>query len=303
MNYYNITFINSLKRINLNQNLMKNLKQFLVTSCLLLLTYALSSAQQPQQPAPGQQTVPGAQQRQRAPVDTTVKMIPYQTEIWDPEIPMVQPAATIGDPPGDAIILFDGTDINKEWEEMNRGGGVKPATWVIKDGAMVSVQGSGSLKSKRVFTDFQLHVEWRTPSEITGKSQGRGNSGVFLQDLYEIQVLDSWHNRTYRNGQAGAMYKQYAPLINASRKPGEWQSYDVIYTAPRFGKDSTTYFTPPRVTILHNGVVIQNNVALRGPTTYIGIPEYMIRKHGAGSIQLQQHGNPVGYRNIWIREL
>jgi hypothetical protein len=230
-------------------------------------------------------------------------MIPYQTEIWDPEIPYAQPGATFADPPSDAIILFDGTDVNKEWVEMSRGGGVKPATWIIKDGAMYSTQGSGTIKTKRVFTDFQLHVEWRTPSEITGKSQGRGNSGVFLQDYYEIQVLDSWHNRTYRNGQAGALYKQYAPLINASRKPGEWQTYDVVYTAPRFGKDSTTYFTPPRVTVFHNGVLIQNNVALRGPTVYIGIPEYMIKKHGAGSIQLQQHGNPVGYRNIWIREL
>jgi hypothetical protein len=229
-------------------------------------------------------------------------MTHFQTEIWDPEIPMVQPAAKIGDPPSDAIILFDGTDINKEWEEAARGG-VKPATWIIKDGAMVSVKGSGSLKTKRVFNDFQLHVEWKTPSEITGTSQGRGNSGVYLQDLYEVQILDSWHNRTYRNGQAGAFYKQYAPLVNASRKPGEWQTYDIVFTAPRFGKDSTTYFTPPRATVFHNGILIQNNVALRGPTTFVGIPEYLIKKHGAGSIQLQQHGNPVAFRNIWIREL
>jgi hypothetical protein len=281
---------------------MKNLKQLLLFTFLMLFTCALSYGQQPQTAAPGQPT-PAAQRPQRAPVDTTTRMIPYQTEIWDPEIPYVQPGATFAEPPSDAIILFDGTDINKEWVEMSRGGGVKPATWIIKDGAMYSTQGSGSIKTKRVFTDFQLHVEWRTPSEITGKSQGRGNSGVFLQDYYEIQVLDSYHNRTYRNGQAGAMYKQYAPLINASRKPGEWQTYDVVYTAPRFGKDSTTYFTPPRVTLFHNGVLIQNNVALRGPTVYIGIPEYMIKKHGPGSIQLQQHGNPVGYRNIWIREL
>jgi hypothetical protein len=281
---------------------MKKLKQLLLFTCLMLLTYAFSYGQQPQTTAPGQQTVPGAQQRQRAPVDTTVRMIPYQTEIWDPEIPMIAPGEQFRDAPSDAIILFDGTDINKEWVEQTRGG-VKPATWVIKDGAMVSVQGSGTLKSKRVFTDFQLHVEWRTPSEITGKSQGRGNSGVYLQELYEVQVLDSWHNRSYRNGQAGALYKQYAPLINASRKPGEWQTYDIVYTAPRFGNDSTTYFTPPRVTVFHNGVLIQNNVALRGPTTYIGIPEYLVRKHGPASILLQQHGNPVGYRNIWIREL
>jgi len=289
---------------------MKNLKQIMMFISLVLITYSFTFAQQQQRqqqpPVSGQQTTPGVQ-RQRVPEDSTIRMTHFQTEIWDPEIPMVQPAAQIGDPPADAIILFDGTDINKEWEESARGtGGVrgtKPATWIIKDGAMVSVQGSGSIKTKRKFTDFQLHVEWRTPSEITGSSQGRGNSGVYLQDLYELQILDSWHNRTYRNGQAGAFYKQYAPLINASRKPGEWQVYDIIFTAPRFGKDSTTYFTPPRATVFHNGILIQNNVALRGPTTYVGIPEYLIKKHGPGSIQLQQHGNLLGFRNIWIREL
>jgi hypothetical protein len=265
-----------------------------------LLCYGQEQKQQA--PANAPQTTAGVRP-QRAPEDSTIRMTHFQTEIWDPEIPMVQPAAQIGDAPADAIILFNGKDINSEWEETARGGGVKPATWIIKDGAMVSVQGSGSLKSKRVFGDFQLHIEWRSPSEITGKSQGRGNSGVYLQELYELQVLDSWHNRTYRNGQAGAFYKQYPPLINASRKPGEWQVYDIVYTAPRFGKDSTTYFTPPRATVFHNGILIQNNVALRGPTTFVGIPEFLIKKHGPGSIMLQQHGNPVGYRNIWIREL
>lgn len=269
----------------------------------MLLPGLLSYGQeQRQQPAVARQQATMAGQNQRVPEDSTIRMTHFQTEIWDPEIPMVQPAVKIGDPPADAIILFDGTDINKEWEEVSRGG-VRPATWVIKDGAMVSVQGSGSLKTKRVFNDFQLHVEWRTPSVITGSSQGRGNSGVYLQNLYELQILDSWHNRTYRNGQAGAFYKQYAPLVNASKGPGEWQSYDIVYTAPRFGKDSTTYFTPPRATVFHNGILIQNNVALRGPTTFVGIPEYLIKKHGAGSILLQQHGNPVGFRNIWIREL
>lgn len=265
-----------------------------------LLCYGQEQRQQP--PTNGQQTTTGVRP-QRAPEDSTIRMTHFQTEIWDPEIPMVQPAAQIGDPPADAIILFNGKDINSEWEETARGGGVKPATWIIKDGAMVSVQGSGSLKSKRVFGDFQLHIEWRSPSVITGKSQGRGNSGVYLQELYELQVLDSWHNRSYRNGQAGAFYKQYPPLINASRQPGEWQVYDIVYTAPRFGKDSTTYFTPPSATVFHNGILIQNNVALRGPTTFVGIPEFLIKKHGPGSIMLQQHGNPVGYRNIWIREL
>ena len=281
---------------------MKNLKRSMTVICLVLLGCTLSYGQQQQQrPARGQQ--PGAgMQRQRMPEDSTIRMTHFQTEIWEPEVPYVHPAAKIGDPPEDAIILFDGTDINKEWVEVSRGG-VKPVTWVIKDGGMQSVQGSGSIKTKRVFQDFQLHVEWKTPSVITGNSQGRGNSGVYLQELYELQILDSWHNRTYRNGQAGAFYKQYAPLVNASLPPGEWQSYDIIFTAPRFGKDSTTYFTPPRATVFQNGILIQNNVALRGPTEYVGIPEYFIRKHGPGSIMLQQHGNPVTFRNVWIREL
>jgi hypothetical protein len=278
------------------------MKKSVIFGLMLLPGLLCHGQEQRQQPTATRQQTTTAGQSQRVPEDSTIRMTHFQTEIWNPEIPMVQPAAKIGDPPADAIILFDGTDINKEWEEASRAGG-KPATWIIKDGAMVSVKGSGSLKTKRVFNDFQLHVEWKTPSEITGSSQGRGNSGVYLQDLYEVQILDSWHNRTYRNGQAGAFYKQYAPLVNASRKPGEWQTYDIVYTAPLFGKDSTTYFTPPRATVFHNGILIQNNVALRGPTTFVGIPEYLIRKHGAGSIQLQQHGNPVAFRNIWIREL
>jgi hypothetical protein len=282
---------------------MKLFYKILTVTSILSLMYPSVSAQQSQQKMPPQgQQQNQAFQRQRPVEDSTIRMTHFQTEIWDPEIPMVQPAAKPGDAPADAIVLFDGTDINKEWEEVGRDG-IKPATWVIKDGAMQSVRGSGSLKSKRSFNDFQLHIEWKTPSEITGSSQGRGNSGVYLQELYELQILDSWHNRTYRNGQAGAFYKQYAPLVNASLKPGEWQSYDIVYTAPRFGKDSTSYFTPPRVTVFQNGILIQNNVALRGPTTYVGIPEYLIKKHGAGSILLQQHGNPVGFRNVWIREL
>lgn len=275
------------------------MKKTILTGLVLSLC-AVTMAQQP--PAGQQQQIPGAQ-RQRPVEDSTIRMTHFQTEIWDPEIKMVQPADKIGDAPADAIILFDGKNINAEWEETGRGGVVKAPTWIIKDGAMESVQGSGSVRTKRVFTNFQLHIEWKTPSVITGNSQGRGNSGVYLQDFYELQILDSWHNRTYRNGQAGSFYKQYAPMVNASRKPGEWQCYDIVYTAPTFGKDSTTYFTPPRATVFHNGMIIQNNVALRGPTTYVGIPEYLIRKHGPGRIMLQQHGNPVAFRNIWIREL
>lgn len=226
-------------------------------------------------------------------------MKPGMTEIWDPEITVVTPGQQPGMPPSDAIILFDGKDIDNEWTDRNG----KPSKWKIEEGAMVCVPGSGEIRTKRTFNDFQLHIEWKAPSPAKGENQDRGNSGVFLQGLYEIQVLDNYGSRTYRNGQAGSMYKQYPPLVNACRKPGEWQTYDVIYTAPRFAGDSTVYFTPPRVTVIHNGVLIQNNVSLRGPTLYIGIPEYSVRKHGPGPISLQDHSHPVAYRNIWIREL
>jgi len=227
------------------------------------------------------------------------KMTPGMTEIWQPEVKIIQPGIVCSDAPSDAIILFNGGDVNAEWTDVQG----NPTKWIVKDGALISVKGAGYIKSKRKFENFQLHIEWKTPSEVTGESQGRGNSGVFLQELYEIQVLDSYNNRTYRNGQAASIYKQYAPLVNVCRKPGEWQTYDVIYTAPTFGTDSTIYVTPPRVTVLQNGVLVQNNVVVRGPTEYIGIPEYFVKKHGPGSIELQDHGNPVAYRNIWIREL
>ena len=238
-----------------------------------------------------------AQEAVLKPVDT--KITPGMTEVWDPEVKIIQPGEKAGDAPSDAIILFNGGDISLEWTADDG----NPSKWVVSDGALVSVKGAGVIKSKRKFTNFQLHIEWRTPSEVSGESQGRGNSGVFLQEQYEVQVLDSYDNRTYRNGQAGSLYKQYAPLVNVSKKPGEWQTYDIIYTAPTFNTDTVTYYTPPKVTVIHNGVLIQNNVSLRGPTVYIGVPEYFVKKHGPGSLVLQDHGNPVAYRNIWIREL
>ncbi|MDD4107717.1 MAG: DUF1080 domain-containing protein [Prolixibacteraceae bacterium] len=227
-----------------------------------------------------------------------MKMKPEMTEIWYPEVPVVTPGKTPADPPSDAIVLFDGIDLAREW--VSKDGGTPG--WKVENGCVTVVKGAGIIKTKRVFEDVQLHIEWRSPSEISGESQGRGNSGVFLQEFYEVQVLDSYDNRTYRNGQAASIYKQYAPLANACKKPGEWQVYDIIYTAPRFNKDGS-YFSPPAVTVIHNGVLVQNHVELRGPTEYIGIPEYSVKKHGAGSIVLQDHSNPVSYRNIWIREL
>lgn len=228
-----------------------------------------------------------------------MKMKPEMTEIWDPEVPVVTPGETPRDAPSDAIVLFDGTNLEQEW---TNGQGGKPE-WTVAEGAMTVKKGTGTIKTKRTFEDYQLHIEWRTPAEVVGESQGRGNSGIFMQGIYEVQVLDNYNNRTYRNGQAGSIYKQHPPLVNACKAPGEWQTYDIIYTAPRFNDDGITYFTPPTITVIHNGVVVQNNVKMRGPTEYIGIPEYSIKKHGLGSIVLQDHGNPVSFRNIWIREM
>jgi hypothetical protein len=227
--------------------------------------------------------------------------------IMDPEVTKVEPGRTDSDAPSDAIVLFNGNDLI-EWEEVTWGpagpGGKKPISWVLKDGGMQPTPSSGTAQTKRSFRDFQLHIEWKTPvglaATVTG--QDRGNSGVIIQGMYEVQILDSYTNRTYRNGQAGAVYMQYAPLVNPSRKEGEWQSYDIIYTAPRF-KDASTYFTAPRLTIIYNGVLVQNNIEVQGPTVFPGIPQYIIKEHGDGPIQLQQHGNPTTFRNIWIREL
>ncbi|MFW6246068.1 MAG: 3-keto-disaccharide hydrolase [Tangfeifania sp.] len=227
-----------------------------------------------------------------------MEMKPEMTEIWEPEVEKITAGETPMDAPSDAIILFDGTDLGREWTSQDGG----EPQWIVEDGAVTVKRGTGVIKTKRVFEDFQLHIEWRSPSEVSGEGQGRGNSGVFLQERYEVQVLDNYDNRTYRNGQAASVYKQNAPLVNACKAPGEWQTYDIIYTAPRF-KDDGTYFTPPKVTVLHNGVLVQNNYELRGPTEYIGIPEYNVQEHGPGSIMLQDHGNPVSFRNIWIREL
>lgn len=230
--------------------------------------------------------------------DESMRMKPEMTEIWDPEVSIITPGKTPVDAPSDAIVLFDGVDLRREWTNADGG---EPG-WLVEDGCATVVRGQGIIKTKRVFEDFQLHIEWRTPAEVVGESQGRGNSGIFLQGRYEVQVLDNYNNRTYRNGQAGSLYKQYAPLVNACKAPGEWQVYDIIYTAPRFNDDGT-FFTPPTVTVLHNGVLVQNHAKLRGPTEYNGIPEYSVKKHGVDGIQLQDHGNPVSYRNIWIREL
>ncbi len=221
---------------------------------------------------------------------------PSVTEVWEIKAPVITPGKNVGDAPSDAIVLFDGKNLDA-WTTLDG----KPAEWEVKDGAMTVVLRKGDIKTKQVFGDMQLHIEWRSPAEISGQSQSRGNSGIFLQERYEIQVLDSYENETYPNGQAGSVYKQHTPLVNAARKPGEWQSYDIIYTAPRFG-ESGRVISPARVTIIHNGVLIQNNVEIWGPTEYIGLPVY--QEHGKASLRLQDHGDgKVSYRNIWLREL
>lgn len=222
------------------------------------------------------------------------EMTPEMTEQWEPEPVVVTPGTDNTAAPSDAIVLFDGKDLSK-WKPKN---GEGDAAWPVKDGYFTV--GKGDISTKQGFRDFQLHLEWSAPAKIEGEGQGRGNSGVFLQDRYEVQILDSYNNRTYSNGQAGSIYKQYPPLVNAMRKPGEWNTYDIIYTAPRFNEDGSL-FSEARITVLHNGVVIQNNAVVRGTTEYIGLPKYSA--HDKAPISLQDHGNPVRFRNIWIREL
>ncbi len=219
---------------------------------------------------------------------------PAETEVWQPVPAPVDPGRP-GRAPADAIVLFDGKDLS-EWR--GRDG---EAGWRVADGAMTVVPGAGDLTTKRRFGDVQLHLEWRTPVEIVGESQGRGNSGVFLMGLYEVQVLDSWRNPTYVNGQAASVYKQHVPLVNASKEPGEWQTYDIIFTAPRFtaGGDLES---PATVTVLHNGVLVQNHVTLEGPTVFRGAPRYEAHADRL-PLMLQDHRNHVSYRNIWVREL
>jgi len=200
-----------------------------------------------------------------------------------------------GPPPSDATVLFDGKDLS-QWQSANGG----PAKWEVKDG-VITVTHTGDIATKQVFGDCQLHVEWATPAEVEGNGQERGNSGVYLQSRYEIQVLDSYDNPTYYHGQAGAVYKQYAPLVNACRKPGEWQTYDIIFHAPRFDADGKL-LKPATVTVLQNGVLIQDHVEILGSTTHVGHPKY--NAHSLKQpLLLQDHGNPVRFRNIWIREL
>jgi hypothetical protein len=246
---------------------MKPLPSIPLTALLLALSLPCHSIAQPAQTA----AAPKAEEP-----------APELTEVWTPKPPVI--SAPAGGIPSDAIVLFDGKNLD----------------------AMVIVpikepKPSVDQQTKRKFGDIQLHLEFRTPAKVEGKGQGRGNSGVFFMGLYELQILDSHNNETYSNGQVGSIYKQHVPLVNASRPPGEWQSYDVVFIAPRFGHDGRL-LSPARLTAFHNGVLVQYDVELKGPTRYRGAPSY--QPHAAKlPLSLQDHRNPTAFRNIWVREI
>jgi len=245
------------------------------------------------------------------------KTKPWEITEWYKEIPMVTPGDYTA-PPSDAIVLFDGKDLSK-WQKTPFGEGVrtdrtevflkqynaqiesKPADWKIENGELIVGKELGAIGTKQGFGDIQLHIEWYIPKLENLSGQGYGNSGIFLMGLYEIQVLNSFENPTYSNGQAGSIYKQHAPLVNASRPPQKWQTYDIIFTAPKFS-ETGTFVHPAMVTILHNGVLVQYNSVLEGPTAFIG-KTYQVVHPDKLPIVLQDHQNPVRYRNIWVREL
>ena len=235
------------------------------------------------------------------------KAKPEDTEYYTPVPPVVTPGkVSFENPPSDAVVLFDGKDLSR-W--VSNKDTAKPAGWKVSDGVITVEKSAGDIQTRQRFTDYQLHIEYRIPANITGKGQARGNSGIFLAAFpwgaggYEIQVLDNYNNSTYVNGQAGSIYKQNPPLVNPCRPPGEWQTYDIVWTAPRFNADGSVK-TPARVTAFLNGVLVQNNFELKGDTPYIGQPSY--KAHGPAPIKLQAHGDPsepISYRNIWLREL
>jgi hypothetical protein len=212
-----------------------------------------------------------------------------------PEPRKINPG-TAGSPPSDAIVLFDGKNLSKWINETNG-----PANWLVENGVL-TVRGTNQIFTKQSFGDCQIHLEWASPNPPIGKGQARGNSGVFLQNHYEVQILDCIDNPTYFNGQAGSIYKQYAPLVNACRNPGEWQNYDIIFHAPRFTDDGNVK-SPARVTLLHNGVLVLDNVEIKGTTHHDKSPTHYEKHNLKEPLRLQNHHSAVRFRNIWIREL
>ena len=241
----------------------------------------------------------------------SARIISAQTAILgDPSgpIPTKVTGGANGQPPSDAIILFDGQNMDS-WEHVRSG---EPSKWVVENEILTVANGTGTLVSKQAFGDIQMHIEWMASANIQGEGQSRGNSGIFMQALFEIQILDSWENPTYVNGQAGSVYHQYPPLVNASRPPGEWQIYDIVFKAPIYNRDNELE-SPAYITLFHNGVLVLNHVELLG-STFPRVPEYSaicepyeIREtmNCAGKLPLllQDHGQVVSFRNIWLREL
>jgi len=237
----------------------------------------------------------------------TPKPKPEDTEVWEPVPPVVTPGANNTAPPSDAIVLFDGTNLDQWVTNRDK----SPAKWTVANGLLTvnKAKDSGNIETKRTFKNYQLHLEWKVPADITGSGQARGNSGVFLastgpgDDGYELQILDAYNNKTYVNGMAGSIYKQAIPLANPARKPGEWETYDVIWTKPLFNEDGSLK-TPAYVTVFFNGVVVENHFELKGETRYIGKPFY--KAYDSAPIKLQAHGDksePISFRNIWVRDL
>jgi Domain of Unknown Function (DUF1080) len=230
---------------------------------------------------------------------------PEDTEVWQPVPKVVTPGATCAAPPSDAIILFDGKNLD-EWVSAQD---KSPAQWTVADGVLTVNKKAGNIETKRSFKNYQLHLEWKIPENIAGSGQARGNSGLFLASTgpgdagYELQILDSYNNQTYVNGMAASIYKQAIPLANANRKPGEWQTYDVAWTAPVFNADGSVK-SPAYVTVFFNGVLVENHFELKGETRYIDQPFY--KKFDSAPIKLQAHGDPsdpISFRNIWVRQL
>lgn len=226
-----------------------------------------------------------------------IKLPPQATEFWEPVVRKVQPGNENHQAPSDAIVIFDGSSLSNFVSSKT---GQNPE-WTLQNGVMTVAPGKGDIETKLGFGDMQLHIEWTAPTVIKGEGQGRGNSGIFLMSHYEVQVLDSYESRTYSNGQAGSIYKQHPPLVNAMKAPGEWNTYDIYFTAPRFNSDGMLV-SPARVTVVHNGILVQNNVEIKGPTEYIGIPNYKAHPNEL-PIKLQDHGDLVSFRNIWVRKL
>ena len=269
--------------------------------CLALGGFVLIADQAPSRPADKPAPPP------RTPADdgfTDTPMLPQQPwRVHDPKRPhppVVTPGATAGAAPSDAHVLFDGRDLS-QWAHRDRASGrLLDPKWALRNGTFETGAGTGDLLTRESFGDVQLHVEWASPSVIDGHAQARGNSGIFLMGLYEIQVLDSHDNRTYADGQAGAMYGQWPPLANAARKSGEWQTYDIVFEAPRF--EGATLVTPAFQTVFWNGVAIHNRKEVMGATVWRTVAKYA--PHAAElPLMLQDHGNPVRYRNIWVRRL